>query len=425
MSDPVLDTAGGTKETARETADVTVEVLAAPIQSVAAAANAATDAVLRTFVPATAPDGSLVAANTVLALVSEDEIATLRAGGYEVLAERPMPGLGRSLLTLRLAAGADAAATLRVLRKNLAGATVDYNHLYRWDGPEAADGVDGANNAAGADAAPASAAPVSGALPAGNEDRLRIGVIDSAVQAEHRSLAGVDIRSADFVTHDAERLQTHGTAIASLIVRSADRPVQIVSAGVFFQVPGYAPGASAESLVTALDWLATEKVDVINMSLSGPGNDLLDAAVAAVQAHGLVVVAAVGNAGPSSPPLYPAAYEGVIGVTAVDRKNRVFRVANRGDYVDFAALGVDVKVADCTTGGYRIESGTSMASPHVAVVAAELLHARGLDPEALGSWLIAGARDLGRKGFDPVYGYGLVTRPPVVAAAGPEIPTRR
>ena len=86
-------------------------------------------------------------------------------------------------------------------------------------------------------------------------------------------------------------------------------------------------------------------------------------------------------------------------------------------YVDFAALGVDVKVADSSTGSYRLVSGTSMASPHVAVVAALLLRKNGVEPDAVTSWLMTGAEDLGRKGFDPVYGHGLITRPPVVVSA--------
>jgi subtilisin family serine protease len=114
--------------------------------------------------------------------------------------------------------------------------------------------------------------------------------------------------------------------------------------------------------------------------------------------------------------MYPAAYESVIGVTAVDRRNKIFRYANRGEQVAFAARGVDVKVADSLSGGWRIESGTSMASPHIAVVIAQLRRSTAIRPDAVKSWLIANAEDLGRKGFDPVYGHGLITQPPIVVS---------
>jgi subtilisin family serine protease len=205
--------------------------------------------------------------------------------------------------------------------------------------------------------------------------------------------------------------------VASLVAKSADQQVTIYSASVFFQMPNHMPGSTAESLVAALDWLVAENVDVINMSLAGPGNELLEAAIAKLtQLDSTVVVAAVGNNGPSGAPMYPAAYESVIGVTAVDRRNKIFRYANRGEQVAFAARGVDVKVADSLSGGWRIESGTSMASPHIAVVIAQLRRSTAIRPDAVKSWLIANAEDLGRKGFDPVYGHGLITQPPIVVS---------
>jgi hypothetical protein len=102
-------------------------------------------------------------------------------------------------------------------------------------------------------------------------------------------------------------------------------------------------------------------------------------------------------------------------VTAVDREERIFRYANRGDHVDFAALGVDLKVAD-NGAGWRIESGTSMASPHVAVVVARMLHPERMAHDALVSALTASAEDLGREGFDPVFGHGLLTAPPLLVS---------
>jgi subtilisin family serine protease len=225
-------------------------------------------------------------------------------------------------------------------------------------------------------------------------------------------LKALAITSKDFVRHEAQRPLGHGTAVASIIARAAATPIAVYSAGVFFQAAGHAPGASTESLVAALDWLAAERVDVINMSLAGPANALLERALLRLAAtQGPAVIAAVGNNGPSGEPMYPGAYDAVVGVTAVDRKQQVFRYANRGEHVDFAALGVDVKVANAA-GGWRLESGTSMAAPRVAVIVGALRRNNAASGSDLRDLLISHARDLGRPGFDPVFGYGLLTEPP-------------
>ena len=117
------------------------------------------------------------------------------------------------------------------------------------------------------------------------------------------------------------------------------------------------------------------------------------------------IVAAVGNAGPAAPPLFPAAYDGVAAVTAVDGEHQVYRRANRGDHVDFSAPGVDV-LAATPGGGYATVSGTSFAAPFVTALIAtrEATQLSGVDVEIE---LQREAMDLGREGFDPVYGYGL------------------
>jgi subtilisin family serine protease len=238
-------------------------------------------------------------------------------------------------------------------------------------------------------------------------------MIDSAVETQHFSLADSQVSDADFVTLEGDRPLGHGTAVASLIARSANNKAEIFAASVFFQAPDQVPGASTDSLVAALDWLTLQQVDVVNMSLAGPPNALLERALAALAENGPMVVAAVGNDGPSAKPLYPAAYDGVVGVTAIDRDKRVFRYANRGPQVDFAALGVDVKVADAS-GSWRVESGTSMAAPHVAVIIAYARHASDLPANALLELLSSNAEDLGRKGFDTVFGHGLIVQPAVL-----------
>jgi subtilisin family serine protease len=242
-------------------------------------------------------------------------------------------------------------------------------------------------------------------------------MIDSAVAPDHAALPEAPVVSRDFVPYEGTtRPLGHGTAVASIIAAAAVSEPEIMAASVFFQKPGYAPGASTESLVTALDWLAGEQVAVINMSLAGPADELLERALEELAGTGPIVVAAVGNNGPGGDPLYPAAYESVVGVTAIDREQRIFAYANRGAHVAFAAPGVDVKVAN-SGGGWRIESGTSMASPYVAAMIAELRHTSGLPRGSLLESLKANAEDLGEEGFDHVFGHGLVRLPPGQNAA--------
>ncbi|MDX1515208.1 MAG: S8 family serine peptidase [Woeseiaceae bacterium] len=388
------------EKAAEEAGDAVDETVATTTGAVTETVGTVTGAA-RQFLRAEDPTGAAIEAGTVVLMLDDSDVDALRADGFTIVAARALPALGKSLVTIVTSSGADLAGTVRELRRRFPESAVDYNHLYHWDEAPATGTEQRVDDVAAVDA---------------DSALLRIGVIDSAVQSDHHGLAGATVVHGDFVKHEGGRPQTHGTAVASIVARSAGNRVAIYAASVFFEIPGYSPGASSESLVAALDWLAAQDVDVINMSLSGPVNVLLEAAIKAVQAQGHVVVAAVGNNGPASEPMYPAAYDDVIGVTAVDRERRVFRNANRGDYVDYAALGVGVKVADSSTGGYRIASGTSMATPRIAVVVARVLREGGVEREALMSWLIASAEDLGRKGFDPVYGHGLIAQPPLVVS---------
>jgi len=217
----------------------------------------------------------------------------------------------------------------------------------------------------------------------------------------------------------------HATAVASLLAgrtegfRGAAPGATLYVADVYGATPA---GGSALSVVRGLGWLAQRKTPVINISLVGPPNALLEAGVAALIAKGHVVVAAVGNDGPGAAPLYPAAYPGVVAVTGVDARRRVLPEAGRGAYVSFAAPGADMAAAglDAELVGVR---GTSFAAPLAAGRLARLLPRP--DPalaqravELLGRE----ASDLGAPGRDPVYGRGLVAfdlavRPTGTAAA--------
>jgi subtilisin family serine protease len=249
--------------------------------------------------------------------------------------------------------------------------------------------------------------------PASARNAAVIGLIDTALNRNHPALAKANIVEKDFVATDRKKPTAHGTGIASLLVgaeqthRGLLPNGKLYAASVFHQGDNGATGATTSSLVSALDWMAGQKVQVVNMSLAGPPNEVLGAMIGAQSKRGMLVVAAVGNDGPAARPLYPAAFEPVVAVTAVDRARKIYRWANQGPQVDVAAWGVASTVAN-DKGGYGEQSGTSYAAP---IVAAALAHSLASGSNSTASALkaiIASAEDLGPKGRDNTFGYGLV-----------------
>ena len=235
----------------------------------------------------------------------------------------------------------------------------------------------------------------------------RIGLVDARVNANHPMLRHVRVSSKTFGVASSSG-EEHGTAVASRIAEVAPG-ASIVVASVFSEFSNGQEMASVDAIVKALNWLSVSNVPVINLSLAGPPNPILEAVTAKLISRGHVLVAAVGNEGPHASPQYPAAYDDVVGVTAVDSNNQVYLYANQGKYVDFAAPGVNTRVA---TNEHDLEtvSGTSYAAPVVAAALARRLAqpdrklARRAERE-----LAKSAQDAGEPGRDPVYGYGIVS----------------
>jgi subtilisin family serine protease len=154
---------------------------------------------------------------------------------------------------------------------------------------------------------------------------------------------------------------------------------------------GDAAAGSADTIARALGWLAERGVRVINISLVGPPNRLLERAVAALRARGVIIVAAVGNDGPAAPPQYPASYPGVIAVTGVDARDKALTEAGKAAHLDFAAPGADMAAA-LPGKGYAIVRGTSFAAP---LVAARLAMAGG-SVERVAAEAVPGKGKVGR-----------------------------
>jgi subtilisin family serine protease len=180
---------------------------------------------------------------------------------------------------------------------------------------------------------------------------------------------------------------------------------ELYAADVFCGLP---TGGAADAVSDAFAWLAREKAAVINVSLVGPSNAILEAVVRLVVARGHLIVAAVGNDGPAAPPLYPASYPGVIGVTGVDTRHRVLIEACRGPQVKFAAPGADMSAAKASQ-TFDLVRGTSYAAPIVTSLLARMLREPNKEAAARAvADLARTALDLGPAGMDPTYGYGLV-----------------
>lgn len=219
-----------------------------------------------------------------------------------------------------------------------------------------------------------------------NGDDVTVALIDSRVDTAHPDLAGIVAEQYDAVG-GASQPHAHGTAMAGAIAAHARLTgvapkVRLLAIRAFAGEGDSAKGTTF-SILKGLDWAASHGARVVNMSFAGPADAMLHDMVGKAHARGIVLIAAVGNAGPKSPPLYPAADREVIGVTATDADDKLLPQANRGPQVAVGAPGVDI-LAAAPDGQYQITSGTSVATAHVSGVAALIL-ARNpkLTPDAL------------------------------------------
>ena len=333
------------------------------------------------------PYGDPIVRSEIIALfVTDEALAKALVRGFSIDRAQPISAAGSRLLVLKPPARESTRQALGELRAADAVGVYDYNHLY---GPSGAEPP-------GPGAAAAMAPPV---IPGGTARRL--GLLDTGVDLTHPVFAGSTVLTwgcGGSVLPDA-----HGTAVASLLVAHA--PATLYAADVYCGTP---TGGAVDAIVAALVWLSDERVPVINISLVGPKNSLLEQIIARLIARGHVIVAAVGNDGPAAPPLYPAAYDKVIGVTAVDARQRVLLEAERGPQVMFAALGADLRAADL---GHRYSTvrGTSFAAPAVAALLAATVSSPDPNLSRAAIERLAGqAVHLGAAGKNLTYGFGLV-----------------
>lgn len=309
----------------------------------------------------------------------------------------------RRLARLRINDGRPVATVIRSLQTEVAVLGANANYLYA---------VQEATTATSTAPDPAQYALAKLRLPQAHQlakgASVLVAVVDTTIDATHPDLAGVIANSFD-ATGIAERPHPHGTGIASVIaahgkLTGAAPAVKLLAVHAFGSA-----GSSGTSLniLKGLEWAGKAKANVFNMSFAGPADSELDIMLKALRGRGAVLIAAAGNAGPNSRPLYPAANPDVLAVTATDADDRLFARANRGTHIAVAAPGVDI-LAAAPGGSYQITSGTSFAAAQVSGIAALLLERDAqLDATSVRRILMATARDLGAPGHDDQFGSGL------------------
>lgn len=336
-------------------------------------------------------------------------VNALEALGYTVLQRDQIEAVGAFVTRLRVPEGTSLDDARVAVESVEPGSEADFNHYYRpgaaapcedlWCiAPNLIDWPDPKQNAT-------CVADVT------------IGLIDTGINADHEALTDSGLT---LLTTAEEALPSssrqHGTAVAAILTGSTESRspgllpgAEIIAVDAFHRSNRGDDRSDVYTLVRSLDSLASNGAQIINMSLAGPANALLEDMVENLSGRGVLLVAAAGNAGPRSDPAYPAAYDRVFAVTAIDNGKRIYRRAGRGEHIDFAAPGVEVWTA-ASIRGARTRTGTSFATPFVTAALAVL---RTNNPdlvtyEQAKSRLTEIAEDLGEPGFDPVFGHGLI-----------------
>ena len=237
-----------------------------------------------------------------------------------------------------------------------------------------------------------------------------VAVIDSAVDETHPALQGAITDRFDAIG-TANKAHPHGTATASIVgarsqLLGAAPEARLLPVRAFSAETRAGAQGTTVHILRGLDWAAKQGARVVNMSFAGPWDMKVSEFLAAGTGRSAIYVAAGGNAGPNSPPLFPAADPNVIAVTATDAEDKVFPAANRGSHLCVAAPGVDILVA-APNGSYGLSSGTSMAAAQVSGIVALMLQGKpGLNLAEVRGALTRSARDLGTPGPDRDFGAG-------------------
>ena len=251
----------------------------------------------------------------------------------------------------------------------------------------------------------------------GRDDRANLGtgvkvaLLDSGVDLSHPMLAGASIKQTNLLTNDGIGGVGHGTALASVMVgtTSGNQGIAPRSEILSYRVIDKTGKADSYTVASGIVKAVQDGARVINLSLGAEyGSDVLKHAVGYARENGVSIVAAVGNDGEGLVN-FPAAYDGVIGVSSVGKNGQISSFSNYGKGVDIAAPGVGVLAA------WELQervsfSGTSVSTAIVsASIAAELSNDPNLTSHDAEDLLLRHANESGRPGFDLIAGHGILS----------------
>ena len=336
------------------------------------------------------------------ALTEAEADALARRHGLRRIASQNVALLGATIGLFRILGNRSAETASREFAGDAGVRSVQPNYRYALQDQKASGGSD-----------PAQYAQTQLHLPAAHKlargMNVTIAVIDSGVDAFHPELANTVADTFDALG-SKDGPQAHGTAIAGAIaarvrLTGSAPEVRILAIRAFGAVAGGA-GSTSYVILRSLDYAVAHGAQIVNMSFAGPQDALVGRAVAAAAARDVVLVAAAGNAGAISPPLYPAANPDVIAVSGTDAGDRLMAASNRGSHIALAAPGADLLVP-VPDGKYQLMSGTSFSAAFVSGIAALVLERNpALKPAEVRRVLTSTARDLGTPGRDDLFGAG-------------------
>jgi Subtilase family len=348
--------------------------------------------------------------------------------GVSIMASEDLAILGSTAVRLHIDNGRSPAEVIRALAAVQLVAVAQPQYVYTLDQQSGAPAPAARSEGQAGDAAQyilqkLSLADVHRMVKGTN---VPIAVIDSEIDVTHPDLEGVVAQRYDAVGAP-DKPHPHGTGMAGAI-GAHQRLLGTAPAARLLAVHAFsASAATAESttfnILKGINWAVGQGVRVINMSFAGPKDPSLERALKAAYDRNIVLIAAAGNAGPKSPPLFPGADPNVIAVTATDVDDKLFAGANRGKYVSVAAPGVDILVP-APENAYQITTGTSVAAAEVSGIVALLLERNPkLTPADIRRILTASARRLGPGDRDDNFGSGLIDPLKALQLADPRTAT--
>ncbi|NPV09744.1 MAG: peptidase S8 [Anaerolineae bacterium] len=255
-----------------------------------------------------------------------------------------------------------------------------------------------------------------------------IAIIDTGADLDHPDLKANLVAGYNFLDPhlppDDDSLYSHGTHVAGIAGAVGNNMLGVAGTAWTTRImplkvlDRYGAGSIAHA-AAAVYRAVSSGARIINLSLGAPYDSeypgafqLLEDAISYAVAHDVLVVAAAGNVGSAGIKMgdlvYPAGYPGVLGVGSTSLSDQISGFSNRGPWVDVVAPGEYLR-STCVGGGYCVLSGTSMATPHVAGLAA-LIWSRypQLTAAQVAAMITASAQDLGVPGYDTTFGYGRI-----------------